>query len=86
MRFCERGLYLHASSFTGASGTGTGTLAARPSTCTPTVAYWSTDTSTLYQCLTTNTWTPYYTPYAYPHPLVTGGIVPPGPPTGLQVR
>jgi len=24
---------------------------------------------TLYKCTATNTWTAYYTPYAYPHPL-----------------
>ena len=24
---------------------------------------------TLYQCTATNVWTPYYTPYTYPHPL-----------------
>lgn len=26
-------------------------------------------TGTLYKCTATNTWTPYYTPYTYPHPL-----------------
>jgi hypothetical protein len=25
----------------------------------------------LYKCTATNTWTSYYTPYTYPHPLVT---------------
>jgi hypothetical protein len=73
-------------SFTGAAGTGFGTLAARPSTCTansdptgetaaPTgVGYWATDTNTLYVCgPTANTWTTYYTPYTYPNPLVGGG-------------
>jgi hypothetical protein len=79
--------------FTGAHGTGDGTLASRPSTCTagpggtfgqsPTgsygVAYWATDANSgngeLYVCTSTNTWTAVYTPYAYPHPLVTGGTV-----------
>lgn len=29
---------------------------------------------TLYKCTATNTWTPYYTPYTYPHPLRSHGI------------
>ncbi len=71
------------SSFTGAAGTGSGTLASRPATCTggidpatggaaPGVAYWATDANTLYVCNPTNTWTAYYTPYTYPHPLAGG--------------
>lgn len=73
--------------FTGASGVGSGTLSARPSTCTPRVAYWATDTATLYQCSPTNTWSVYYQPYTYPHPLVTGGqssASPPAAPTNLS--
>jgi hypothetical protein len=88
--------------FTGASGTGYGTLANRPSTCTPGpggtygtsptgsygVAYWATDANSsngeLYVCTSTNTWTAYYTPYTYPHPLTTGSSgTAPNPPTGL---
>jgi hypothetical protein len=76
------------SPFNGSSGTGWGTLANRPTTCTPGVAYFATDqgswnTSTsnpygvqqngangvLYKCTAPNTWTLYYTPYIYPHPL-----------------
>ncbi len=75
---------------------------ARPSTCTagpggtygtsPTgsygVAWWSTDTNTLYVCTSTNTWTAIYTPYTYPHPLTLGqSSIPsssgPAAPTGL---
>ncbi len=59
--------------FTGAIGVGSGLLSARPSTCTPSVAYWASDTTTLYQCSATNIWTAYYTPYTYPHPLDTSG-------------
>jgi hypothetical protein len=74
--------------FDGTSGTGWGTLANRPTTCTAGVAYWATDqgdwnTSTsnpygvqqsgadgvLYVATATDTWTEYYEPYIYPHPL-----------------
>lgn len=77
--------YAHTSSFTGASGVGSGLLAARPLTCTPLVSYWATDTTTLYQCSATNTWTAYYTPYTYPHPLTQGTTVTTvTPPTSLS--
>jgi hypothetical protein len=68
----NRDYYVYTTSFTGASGVGSGLLANRPATCTPKVAYWATDTKTLYQCASANTWTSYYTPYRYPHPLVGG--------------
>jgi hypothetical protein len=65
------------TAFNGTVGTGSGLLSARPSTCTagpggntPGVAYWAIDRNTLYVCNPTNTWTAYYTPYTYPHPLV----------------
>ena len=66
----NRDYYTHATSFDGTSGTGTGLLSARPSTCTTGVAYWETDHSTLDRCTATNTWTNYYTPYTYPDPLI----------------
>ena len=63
-------------SFDGTAGIGEGLLSARVSTCTagpggntPGVGYWATDQNTLYVCNPTNTWTAYYTPYTYPHPL-----------------
>jgi hypothetical protein len=80
----NRDYYLYTGNFTGTSGTGSGLLSARPTTCTPLVAYWATDTNTLYQCATKNTWTLYYTPYTYPHPLTVGGVTAPAGPNGLQ--
>jgi hypothetical protein len=68
------------SPFNGTTGMGFGTLANRPSTCTTNalesgggVGYFATDQGaqgTLYRCSATNTWTVWYTPFAYPHPLV----------------
>jgi hypothetical protein len=81
--------------FDGTVGIGQGLLSARPSTCkagmdpmtggaAPGVGYWATDTNQLYVCNPTNTWTVYYTPYTYPHPLTQssqGASV--APPTAL---
>jgi len=83
------------SPFNGTVGTGYGTLANRPTTCTPAVGYWATDQGNwntynssqggvLYFCTSTNTWSVGYTPYTYPHPLTTGGTTaPPNPPSNL---
>lgn len=65
-------------------GVGHGILAFRPSNCTTGVGYWATDQGNwnqsgsggqgqLYTCIATNTWSLYYTPYTYPHPLISGG-------------
>lgn len=62
------------------AGVGVGTAAQRPSNCTTGVAFWVTNEGNwngrpgasqgrLYKCTATNTWTLYYTPYTYPHPL-----------------
>src|SRR5205807_8065558 len=68
--------------FNGTAGVGQGVLSKRPATCTPLVAYWATDTNTLYQCFAKNTWTVYYTPYTYPPPLHGKSFVSsPAPPT-----
>ena len=82
--FANADYYLYTASFTGASGTGSGLLSARPATCAAQVAYWATDTNTLYQC-DANAWKAYYQPYMYPHPLTTGQVsgTAPTAPTGL---
>lgn len=85
--------------FNGATGMGFGTLANRPTTCTTStetafgngaagVGYFATDQGaqgTLYTCSATNTWAVYYTPYTYPHPLVSGDPGP-DPPQDLQAH
>ena len=83
------------TAFNGTVGTGSGTRASRPSTCTKGVAYWSTDQGSWNQsgsggqgvldlCTATNTWTnSWYTPYTYPNPLDTQSLVP-APPQNVQ--
>ena len=75
--------------FNGTTGMGYGTIANRPTTCTPNpnaadagfggVGYFATDVGaqgTLYHCSGTNTWSVFYVPYQYPYPY---GPTPPPP-------
>jgi len=94
--WCDPASQSGCTTFDGTSGVGSGTLAARPATCTTGVAYWATDQGNwnksgsggqgqLYKCTSMNTWTLFYTPYTYPHPLTSGsGTPPPTPPTNLS--
>lgn len=84
------------SPFNGTSGVGWGTMANRPTTCTPYVGYWATDQGSwnqsglggqgeLFVCTATNQWTLHYTPYTYPHPLTRGiETTTPTPPTNVE--
>jgi hypothetical protein len=92
----NRDWYRQTTSFTGATGVGQGPLASRPTTCTTGVAYWATDVGKwnnrvtspdgqLFKCTSTNTWTLYYVPYAYPHPLQASQNAPAAP-SGLKVQ
>jgi len=94
--WCNASSHSGCTSFTGATGVGSGTRASRPSTCTTGVAYFSTDqgnwntsgngfgNGVLDECTATNTWTLFYTPYTYPHPLTQDTS--PSPPTGLSAQ
>ena len=83
----NRDYYLGTSSFTGATGVGRGPLGSRPNSCTAGVAYWATDTNTLYKCISANSWSSLYQPYTYPHPL-RGAVASsngPAPPSNLHI-
>jgi hypothetical protein len=92
--WCNPGSLSGCNNFTGTAGVGSGPLASRPATCTTGVAYWATDQGNwnqsgsgvqgeLFKCTATNTWTLFYTPYIYPHPLDTTSATP-NPPTAPQ--
>jgi hypothetical protein len=78
------------SPFNGSSGTGWGTLANRPTTCTTGVGYAEysgSDFVQLDKCTSTNTWTNgVYSTYVYPHPLESngGGTGTPSAPANLK--
>jgi len=51
-----------------------------PTTCSSTPnpqGFWKTDENILYKCTAPNTWTKYYIPYTYPHPLQNLETCPP---------
>jgi hypothetical protein len=92
----QGGWWNEQTSFNGTVGVGRGTKASMPSTCTTGVGFWVTDEGSwntnlaantsgrFYKCTATNTWTLYYTPLTYPHPLRTGSqAAAPSPPTNL---
>lgn len=69
----DRDYFRQIDPFTGASGVGVGTLAARPSSGLTTGRfYWATDAGdqgVLYRSTGPTTWVEHYRPYTYPHPL-----------------
>ena len=93
----NRDYYNYVSTgFDGSVGVGRGTKATMLGlSCTTGVAYWVTDEGEwdstvsgvdgqLYQCSAPNTWTLYYTPYTYPHPL--RGASAPSAPMNVRIR
>ena len=76
----NRNWYNYNASFSGATGIGRGTTAPTMN-CTAGVGYWVASTATattdpaviqngvLYKATAANTWTAYYRPYTFPHPL-----------------
>ena len=67
------GINISASAPSGNCTAGTDSMT---SSAAPGVGWWDTSNNTLYVCNPTNTWTAYYTPYTYPHPL-TQAVDPP---------
>lgn len=73
--------------FNGTFGMAVGPVSSRPTTCTPNsrhnpdgsvgpgVGWWDSSTSQLTVCTAPNVWSLYYTPYVYPHPLVTASTL-----------
>jgi hypothetical protein len=92
------GKYGEQGTFDGTHGIGQGSLAptnpsayanapnctAGPGGNTPGVGFWNTSNQTLYVCTATNTWTAYYTPYTYPHPLTQSSTSSISAPTSLK--
>ena len=66
---CAAGIGRGTTAPTGTCTTGTGFWKA--STATPTTSSTVIQAGHLYKCTATNTWTDYFTPYTYPHPLRT---------------
>lgn len=75
---CSSGVGKGTTAPSGTCSVGVGYwVEARPSTVYP-ISVTNTQAGTLYKCTATNVWTPFWTPYTYPHPLISGSTPAPG--------
>ena len=72
---CSAGIGRGMTPPTGTCTTGVGFWVS--ATPTPTVSSSGIQNGSFYKCTATNTWTIYYKPYTYPHPLISGMPPPP---------
>lgn len=80
---CPAGIGRGTTAPTGTCTTGVGYWVANPAT--PTVSPSVIQSGTFYKCTSTNTWTAYYIPYTYPHPLRSDVSTFPAAPGGLTI-
>lgn len=88
----------YAANFNGTVGVGRGQKSSMPTTCSTGVGFWVTDEGSwdtelppgtsgdFYKCTAKNTWSLYYAPYTYPHPLRTNSQTGSAPSAPTNIR